>query len=72
MTCNDVIKVLEVLAPPSFAEKWDNVGLLVGRGDKQVKKVMIALDATENVIDQAIAMNVDMLITHHPLLFFSD
>ena len=69
MTCNDVIKVLEVLAPPSFAEKWDNVGLLVGRGDKQVKKVMIALDATENVIDQAIAMNVDMLITHHPLLF---
>lgn len=69
MTCKDVVNVLEVLAPLNFAEKWDNVGLLVGRYEKQVKKVMLALDATEDVIDQAIDMNVDMLVTHHPLLF---
>lgn len=69
MTCKDVMGVLEVLAPVEFAEKWDNVGLLVGREDKQITKVMLALDATEDVIDQAIMMNADMLVTHHPLLF---
>ena len=45
------------------------MGLLVGRKDKTVHKVMLALDATDDVIEQAVLQRVDMLITHHPLLF---
>ena len=71
MRCNEVMKILETLSPVVFAEKWDNVGLLVGREDKTVQKVMLALDATDDVVEQAVLQGVDLLVTHHPLLFSS-
>ena len=54
MRCSDVMKMLENLSPASFAESWDNIGLLVGRKDKTVHKVMLALDATDDVVEQAV------------------
>ena len=60
---------LEELSPLSFAESWDNVGLLVGSREREVESVMIALDATDAVIDQAVLAGADMLLTHHPLIF---
>ncbi len=69
MKCSDVMDKLEQLSPASFAEKWDNVGLLIGRKDKEIKKVMVALDATDDVISQAVDEQVDLLLTHHPLIF---
>ncbi|MCR5608980.1 MAG: Nif3-like dinuclear metal center hexameric protein [Lachnospiraceae bacterium] len=69
MKSNDVINLLEQLAPKRYACDWDNVGLLVGRRDKEVKKIMIALDASLSVIEQAAANKADMLITHHPMIF---
>ena len=69
MRCVDVMELLENLSPTSYAEGWDNVGLLLGRKDKTIHKVMLALDATDDVVQQAVLQNVDMLITHHPLLF---
>ena len=69
MLCRDIMKVIEATYPKHAALEWDNVGLLVGRTEKEVKKIYVALDATEEVIEQAVAANVDMLITHHPLLF---
>src|SRR5699024_6553403 len=48
---------------------FDNVGLLAGRTEKEVKRVYIALDATDAVIDRAVEARADMLITHHPLIF---
>lgn len=69
MRCDEVISCLEKLAPPSFAESWDNPGLLTGREDKEITNVMIALDATDGVIEQAVAAGVSMLLTHHPLVF---
>lgn len=69
MKCSDIIAKLEQAAPPSFAESWDNVGLLCGRTDKEVHTVYIALDATEEVIDAAVAAGADLLLTHHPLIF---
>ena len=71
MRCKDVMEILETLSPVTFAEKWDNVGLLLGREDKTVHKVMLALDATDDVVEQAILQGVDLLVTHHPLLFSS-
>lgn len=69
MKCKNIIDKLEEIAPVSFAESWDNVGLLVGSRKKEVKKVMIALDATDAVIEQAAEKQVDLLITHHPMIF---
>lgn len=69
MRCSEIIHKLEELSPPSFAEDWDNVGLLAGRREKEILRVAIAVDATEVVINQAIEQQADMLITHHPLIF---
>ena len=69
MKCAEIIQRLERIAPRYLAEKWDNVGLLAGRKEKEVKKIMLALDPTGSVIEEAIAWQADMLITHHPLIF---
>lgn len=69
--CHTIMEQLEELAPCHYAEEWDNVGLLVGRKSKKVEKIMVALDATKQVIQQAIEQKVDMLITHHPMIFSS-
>lgn len=69
MRCQEVIEILEQHSPRSYAEDWDNVGLLAGRRDKEVHTVLVALDATDSVVNQAVEQKVDMLITHHPLIF---
>lgn len=65
----DIIKIMEEIAPPAMAEDWDNVGLMLGRRCKAVKKLLLALDITGEVVQQAIAQKADMIITHHPLIF---
>jgi len=69
MLCRDIINVIENTYPKQAALEWDNVGLLVGRTEKEVDKIYVALDATDEVIDAAIASGADMLVTHHPLIF---
>lgn len=64
-----IIKLLDELAPGHLAESWDNVGYLVGNADKEVDRIMVALELTENVLEEAIAENIDLVITHHPLIF---
>lgn len=65
----DVIRVVEKVAPPSLAESWDNPGLQVGSPDWPVAKIWVALDPTPEVVSEAGKAGVDLLITHHPLLF---
>ncbi len=69
MKCRDIMAHLEQLSPKSYACDWDNVGLLIGRKDKEVRKIMVALDASCDVVKQAVENRVDMLITHHPMIF---
>lgn len=71
MKCSKITETLEKLSPKEYACEWDNVGLLVGRKEKEIHKVMIALDASKEVIDYAVKEKVDMLITHHPMIFSS-
>lgn len=71
MKCSEIIEVLEQLSPKEYACEWDNVGLLVGRKEKEIHKIMIALDATAQVVSLAVEKNIDMLITHHPMIFSS-
>ena len=68
-TVSDIISVMESLAPRFLAEEWDNVGLQVGNPTHRVKNIWIALDPTYAVVKAACRKKVDLLITHHPLLF---
>lgn len=68
-TVSDVIAFLECVAPPALAEDWDNVGLLVGRRDSVVQNVLTCLTLTPDVAEEVIRKNVQMVVTHHPVLF---
>lgn len=68
-TVADILAFIESIAPPYMAESWDNVGLLCGRKNKEVKKILVALDPFRNVIGEAIALGADLIVTHHPLIF---
>ncbi|MCL2364666.1 MAG: Nif3-like dinuclear metal center hexameric protein [Defluviitaleaceae bacterium] len=68
VTCEWLINELETWAPTCWAEDWDNVGLLLGDATRAVRKVLVALDATDAVVREAIAGGYDFLLTHHPLI----
>lgn len=57
------------IAPRDCAQNWDNVGLLVGRPDQEVKKLLVALDITETVIEEAECWGADLIVAHHPVVF---
>lgn len=69
MRLNDLIDKIEKKYPTNLAYSWDNVGLLVGDYEKEVKKILVTLEANEKVIDEAISKKVDLIITHHPFIF---
>ncbi|MGM0507948.1 MAG: Nif3-like dinuclear metal center hexameric protein [Fusobacteriota bacterium] len=66
---NDIIKKLEKKFPRYLKEDWDNVGLLVGENNLEIKKMQISLDLNKKVIQNAIDKKIDMIITHHPFIF---
>ena len=69
MKVRDIINVIEEFAPLSIQESWDNSGLCVGSPDAPATSALLGLDCTEELVDEAIACGVDMIITHHPLIF---
>lgn len=66
---NDVFDYLSGKAPLELALSFDNVGLLVGRRDKVVSRILTALDITDEVIQEAIRLKADLIVSHHPLFF---
>jgi len=70
-TVKDILAYIESLAPRYMKMDWDNVGLLCGRKDKPVAKILVALDPFRNVIEEAIEEKADLIVTHHPLIFRS-
>lgn len=68
-TVGEVLTYLLQKAPLSLAESWDNCGLLVGSKQEHLKGVLLALDVNDRVIDHAIETGVNLIITHHPLIF---
>lgn len=64
-----IINLIEALAPKCLAEDWDNVGLQVGSPEAKVQKLIVCLDLTDEVLEQAIAQKAEMIVTHHPLIF---
>lgn len=69
MIAAEIIKVLEKVAPPALQESYDNSGLLTGQHHMEVSGVMVSLDMTEDVIDEAIERGCQMIISHHPIIF---
>ncbi len=65
----DIAEYIEILAPKTLAESWDNVGLMVGDFEKDVKSVFICLDITSENVQKAASIGADMIISHHPLIF---
>lgn len=69
MKVNELTNWLGEEYPASMAEKWDNVGLLVGDDTQDVNHVFLALDLTETTLEEALKAGADMIITHHPMIF---
>ena len=69
MKSEEIIKILEEKYPPSCAEEWDNPGLLLGRRDREVQKILVSLDVTDQAAERAISWGADMIVSHHPLIF---
>ena len=65
----DIVRVIEDFAPLSLQEKWDNSGLCIGSPESPVSSVLLGLDCTPELVDEAAACGADMIVTHHPLIF---
>ena len=65
----EITDYIEKLFPKEYAEDFDNVGLLAGRSDKEVTKVLLCLDANKNVVREAAELGAELIITHHPVIF---
>nr|WP_290668727.1 Nif3-like dinuclear metal center hexameric protein [Ardenticatena sp.] len=71
LTAHAIREAIETLAPPTWAESWDNVGWQIGDDTMPVRHVHITLDLDEAVFDEARAHNADLIVSHHPLIFRS-
>jgi dinuclear metal center YbgI/SA1388 family protein len=71
MRCSEVIKFLENWAPKEIAWERDNVGLQVGYIDREISNILLCLDVTKEVLDEAVKKKSNLIISHHPLLFHS-
>jgi len=69
MIIQEVIDHLEKLAPLAYAEEFDNVGLLVGDKNNELRGVLVTLDTLEDVVDEAIEKNCNLIVSFHPIIF---
>lgn len=69
MTVKEITTYLEELAPLSTQESYDNSGLIVGSGNEKVSNVLVSLDCTEEIVDEAVKRNCELIIAHHPIVF---
>ncbi|MBC8535637.1 Nif3-like dinuclear metal center hexameric protein [Feifania hominis] len=69
MKVRDLLALYEKEFDFTLAEEWDNVGLLVGDRDAEVSRVLVAIDISEGVIDEAVRLGCELIVSHHPLFF---
>jgi putative NIF3 family GTP cyclohydrolase 1 type 2 len=68
-TVQNFIDILDDIAPFSQAAEWDNVGLMLGDPRQQISGILLGLDPTPDLLDQAIKRGANTILTHHPLIF---
>jgi len=69
MNLREITSFLETLAPLAYQEDYDNSGLIVGHPDMEISGALISLDCTESVVDEAIQQGLNLIISHHPIVF---
>jgi len=69
MKLGEITSFLESVAPSSYQEDYDNSGLIIGNPDMEIKGALISLDCTESIIDEAIQLGLNLIISHHPIVF---
>jgi dinuclear metal center YbgI/SA1388 family protein len=69
MLLRELAQIIEDFADLRLQESYDNAGLIIGNKEQEIEKVLICLDVTDEVVDEAIDLNCDMIISHHPLIF---
>ena len=69
MKLHEIIKIIETWSPKNFSEDFDNVGLIVGDKNSEIKKALITIDTTETVVDEAIKKKCNLIISFHPIIF---
>ena len=69
MRVKEITDLIESFAPLAWQEHYDNAGLIVGRYDDEVNRILLAVDVTEEVLDEAEREGCDMIISHHPIIF---
>jgi dinuclear metal center YbgI/SA1388 family protein len=69
MQLKEITQIIESFAPLAFQESYDNAGLILGKPEDEVSGILIALDITEEIIDEAISKNLNLIVAHHPILF---
>jgi dinuclear metal center YbgI/SA1388 family protein len=69
ISVQDIINILETIAPENLAESWDNVGLAIGNPTNQVTAILLGLDPEPELLRKAAACGANLVITHHPIIF---
>ena len=69
MRLKEIVAALERLAPPRLQDEWDNSGLQVGFPESEISGILVCLDVTEAIVDEAVAKGFNLIVSHHPLLF---
>lgn len=69
MKISEIISFLESVAPPSLQEHYDNAGLITGNDSRECQGIICSLDATEDVVNEAIARKCNLIVAHHPIIF---
>lgn len=69
MKCSEIFEYLTKLYPLELAMDWDNSGFLLGKSDKEVKNVLVVLDITNEVLEYTQAKDIDLIVSHHPIIF---
>lgn len=69
MQVKDICKAIESIAPLFYQEDYDNAGLIIGNPEQEVTQILLCLDSTEAVIDEAISKGCNLVVAHHPLIF---
>ena len=69
MQLKEISQFIENIAPLSFQESYDNAGLIIGHPDDEISGILITLDVTEDIIDEAIRKKLNLIIAHHPIVF---
>jgi dinuclear metal center YbgI/SA1388 family protein len=69
MQVKQITQYLESIAPLAFQESYDNAGLIIGRPEDEVSGILISIDITEEIVDEAISKHLNLIVSHHPIIF---